>query len=135
MTNDEIRMTSETHNSNDQSGEHSSFNLEDRSAKFGVEIIRFAKIIRVTPVTEPLIKQIVRSGTSVGANYCEANDAETRKVFRQRIATCRKEAKETKHWLQMIAAADEASKTEARRLWQEAKELNLIFANIFRNSA
>jgi len=134
MTNGEIRMTSETQNSNDRDETRSSFDLEERTAKFGEQIVRFAKSLRVTPVSEPLIKQIVRSGTSIGANYCEANDAETKKVFRQRIATCRKEAKETKHWLQMIVAADESTKADARALWQEAKELNLIFAAIFRKS-
>ncbi len=108
--------------------------IEERTAVFGARVVRFAKSVRLTPVTQPLIKQIVRSGTSIGANYCKANDAETKKVFRQRIATCRKEAKETRHWIQMIVAADASTKVEARGPWQEARELNLIFSAIFRNS-
>jgi four helix bundle protein len=83
-------------------------------------------------VTLPLITQLVRSATSVGANYCEANDAESRKDFRHRINTCRREAAETKHWLRMLAAADGNLRKDARILWQEAKELNLIFSAIFR---
>src|SRR5438552_8122603 len=80
----------------------------------------------------PLIGQAVRAGTSVGANYCEADDAVSKKEFRCKIGTCKKEARETKYWLRMIAAAEEAMKEPARVLWQEAKELHLIFAAIFR---
>lgn len=120
---------------NDQnSGGDQPFDLEERTARFGEQVIDFVKSLPSTPWTEPLIKQIVRSGTSIGANYCEANDAETKKVFRQRIAICRKESKETKHWLRMLVRAHEPSKSAARVLWQEAKELNLIFSAIFRNS-
>lgn len=77
---------------------------------------------------------MVRSATSIGANYCEADEAGSKKEFRHRISICKKEAKETKYWLRMIASANEQSKTAARELWQEAKELHLIFAAIFRNS-
>jgi four helix bundle protein len=56
----------------------------------------------------------------------------SKKDFRNKIGTCRKEAKECKFWLRMIAAAEESLKPEARKLWQEAKELHLIFCAIFR---
>ena len=81
------------------------FDLEDRTARFGEEVIRFCKKIALTPITEPLIRQLVKSGTSVGANYCEADDAVSGKEFRQKIGTCKKEARESKHWFRMIAAA------------------------------
>jgi len=81
-------------------------------------------------VTLPIISQLVRSGTSVGANYCEADDAESGKDFKHKIGICKKEARETKHWLRMIAIAEPSLKEEARVLWQEAKELNLIFNSI-----
>jgi four helix bundle protein len=83
-------------------------------------------------VTLPLIGQLVRAGTSIGANYCEADEAVSKKEFRCKIGTCKKESKEARHWLRMIAAAEEIMKAEARTLWQEAKELHLIFASIFR---
>ncbi len=85
-----------------------------------------------TVITEPLIRQIVRSATSVGANYCEADDAVSKKEFRSKIATCKKESRETKHWLRMIVAAQPAVRNEAAILWQEANELHLIFAAIHR---
>jgi len=109
--------------------------LEERTARFGEQVIAFCEETVKNPVTTPLVSQLVRSATSVGANYCEADDAGTKKEFRHRIGICRKEARETKHWLRMMVAADPDRKGEARTLWQEAKELNLIFVKIFRSTA
>jgi four helix bundle protein len=77
---------------------------------------------------------LVRSSTSIGANYCEADDAESKRDFRHKIALCRKESRETKHWLRMIVAAVPEVREDARTLWQEAKELTLIFAAIGRSA-
>jgi four helix bundle protein len=108
--------------------------LQERTAQFGEAVIAFAKTIPHGPVTLPLITQLVRSGTSVGANYCEADNAETKKDFRHKIGICRKEARESQHWLRMSVAADARLRSEAKTLWQEAKELNLIFSAIFNKS-
>ena len=106
------------------------YDLEERTAKFGEEIIKFVRKIPRKADTLPLISQLVRAGTSVGANYCEADDAESKQDFRHKIGICKKESRETKHWLRMITMSVPESKTEARTLWQEAKELNLIFNSI-----
>ena len=108
------------------------YDLEERTALFGEAIIRFAKTIPENPVTTKLITQLANAGTSVGANYCEADDAGTRKEFRYRISICKRESRESKHWLRMIVAAVPELKDKARFLWQEAKELHLIFASIYR---
>jgi len=108
------------------------FDLEERTAKFGEEVIRFCRGLKLDAVMEPLVRQIIKSSTSVGANYCEADDAVSRKEFRQKIGTCKKESRETKHWLRMIAAADPTQAETARVLWKEANELLLVFATIFR---
>ena len=110
------------------------YDLEERTAKFGAAIIIFAKKIPESPVTRSLISQLVRSGTSIGANYCEADDAESRKDFIHKIGICKKEARETKHWLRMVATAVPELKEEARKLWSEAKELSLIFNAVVRSS-
>jgi four helix bundle protein len=110
------------------------FDLEGRTAQFGELVIHFARAIAKNPITTPLISQLVRAGTSVGANYCEADDAVSKKDFKNKIGICRKEARETKLWLRLIAAAEPDLKTEARKLWHEAKELHLIFAAIWRKS-
>jgi four helix bundle protein len=127
-------MTNESPSPNDESIGRASFDLEERTAVFGEAVVRFAKTIPKNPVTAPLISQLVRAGTSVGANYCEADDAVSKKDFKNKIGTCRKEARETKLWFRMIAAAEPELKSEARKLWQEAKELHLIFAAIWRKS-
>ena len=111
------------------------YDLEDRTAAFGETIIAFARSLPETILTRPLISQVIRAGTSVGANYCEADEAESKKDFRHKIAICKKEARETRYWLRMIAAAAPDGREEARRLWQEAKELNLIFGAIVRTAS
>ncbi|HKD37514.1 MAG TPA: four helix bundle protein, partial [Pirellulales bacterium] len=111
------------------------FDLEERTARFGEVIIAFAKRIALSAITEPLIRQLVKSATSIGANYCEADDAGSKKEFRYRISVCKRESRESKHWLRMIVAASPESKADARALWQEAKELHLIFAAIFRGKS
>ncbi|MGH7177823.1 MAG: four helix bundle protein [Tepidisphaeraceae bacterium] len=113
--------------------EHSRYDLEERTGRFGEAVIAFAKRIPVNEVTRSLIDQLVRAGTCIGANYAEADDAESKKDFRHKIGICRKESKETKHWLRMIAAAEPSLREDARELWQEAKELNLIFGAIRRS--
>ena len=108
------------------------YDLEERTARFGEEIIKFCKRISRSPVTDPLINQLVKAGTSVGANYCEADDAESKDDFRHKIGICKKESREAKHFIRMIAIAISELKSDARILWQEAKELNLIFNSIYK---
>jgi four helix bundle protein len=110
-------------------------NLMERVAQFGERIIRFAKRIPrgpSYPENNRLIDQLVGAGTSIGANYCEADDAVSGKDFKNKIGTSRKESKETMFFLRMVAASEESLAKEARDLWREAKELNLIFGAIWR---
>jgi len=106
------------------------FDLEERTARFGEMIIDFVKTVPRNIVNNELIRQIVRSGTSIGANYMEADGAESKRDFRHKIATCRKESKETKHWLRMILRANPDKIEECRRLSDECQELILIFSSI-----
>jgi four helix bundle protein len=108
------------------------FDLEERTAVFGERIIRFSKRIPRDPTNNRLINQLIGCGTSVGANYCEANEGVSGKDFRNIVGRCVKEAKETKYFLRMIAAAEPTLAATARGLYSEAKELHLIFASIFR---
>ena len=106
------------------------FDLEERTAGFGEAVIEFCKSLPYDRVIDVLVKQIVRSATSVGANYMEADCACSEKDFKYKINLCRKEAKETKHWLRMIAKASPDTKGAGRKLWQEAHELTRIFSSI-----
>jgi len=109
------------------------YDLEERTALFGEAIIEFAKAIPKNPVTNRIITQLIGASTSVGANYVEADDAVSKKEFLKSIGTCRKEVRETKHFLRMIVRAVPELKPQARTLWLEAKELHLIFSKIWRN--
>jgi four helix bundle protein len=109
------------------------YDLEERTAKFGEAIIDFVKKVRVSPVTSRLIDQLVGAGTSVGANYCEADDAVSKKEFRNKIGICKKEARETKFFLRMMVRAIPEMREQAQPLWHEAKQLHLIFAKIYRS--
>jgi len=113
-----------------KSSNNSSYDLEERTAKFGEEIIILAKKIVKNTVTIPILDQLIKSGTSMGANYCEANNASSKRDFRNKIYICKKEANETKYWLRILAKAVPELKEKIRKLWQEAQELNLIFQKI-----
>ncbi|MDP3735581.1 MAG: four helix bundle protein [bacterium] len=106
------------------------YDLEERTATFAEEVVSFAKKIPQNTVTHPLISQFVRAGTSVGANYCEAIGASSRKDFRNKMYICKKEIQETKYWLRILSKAEEKFKDAARVLWKEAQELTLIFQKI-----
>ena len=123
-------MTSKTQNANVKKV----YDLEERTALFGEEIIDFAKTLPHDRISNELVKQFIRSGTSIGANYMEADGAESKKDFRHKIALCKKEAKETKHWIRMIAKANPDRKKECKKIWQEAQELTLIFSTILNTS-
>src|SRR3989339_1370411 len=106
------------------------YNLEERTAKFGENIMKFCKSLKDNTETKPVKNQLIKSGTSVGANYCEANNASSKRDFRNKIFISKKEAQETKFWLRMSAAVVPEKTDEARILWQEAHELTLIFQKI-----
>jgi four helix bundle protein len=106
------------------------FDLEERMAIFGENTIKLCQALPHNVVTKPLISQVVRSATSVGANYSEANNASSRKDFRNKAHIAKKEAQETKHWLRMLQTAVPETRYKLRILWQENHELCLILQSI-----
>jgi four helix bundle protein len=115
--------------------DNNKYDLEERTAKFGEEVIKFCHDMTKSELTRRIIDQLVGCGTSVGANYCEADNAESKKDFKHKIGICKKESREAMHFLRMAATAVPNMADRARILWQEAKELNLIFNKIFRSSS
>jgi four helix bundle protein len=119
-------------------GDTGVWDLLERTARFGEAVIGFAKRVPRgidKPENARLVDQLVGAGTSIGANYCEADDSVSGKDFRNKIGICRKESKETMFFLRMIAASEPTLADQARTLWREAKELNLIFGSIWRKTA
>ena len=106
------------------------YNLEERTGKFGEDLIELCRTLRQDTITRPIVSQAVRSGTSIGANYMEANAASSKKDFRNKIFICKKEAQETKHWLRMLVKCFPERKEEINKLWKECQELTMIFQRI-----
>jgi len=117
---------------NEAQNKKSKYDLEERTAKFGENILSFLKLLPENLINRPLITQLVRSACSIGANYMEADAAESKKDFKHKIGICKKEAKETRHWLRMVAKANPAFQDKCRVFWQESQELVLIFSAIIR---
>jgi len=113
------------------------YDLEERTIKFSENIIMLCKKIPNSTINMPIVSQLIRSATSIGANYSEANGASSQKDFRNKIFICKKEAIETKYWLRLLVKANESSEPlvgECKVLWQEAQELTLIFSKIAKSS-
>jgi len=110
------------------------YDLEERTAKFAENIIELVRKITLPPINRRIIEQLVGSGGSMGANYCEANEAESKKDFIHKIGICKKETKETQHWLRLLAKANPEFTEELRILWKENQELLLIFSAITRSA-
>lgn len=110
------------------------FDLEERTLEFGKRVIRLAKALPRNTVNFELISQAIRSGTSVGANYREANESLSKKDFVMRIKICRKEAKETHYWLELIIEANPEFETKIKDLLAESMELVKIFSAILAKS-
>lgn len=110
------------------------FDLEERTSKFAEEIIALCKRSPKNIITIPIIDQLVRSGTSIGANYFEANGASSKRDFRNKISICKKESRETQYWLRLLAKSSKETEEDCRILWKEARELTLIFSKIFQKT-
>lgn len=122
-------MSNQFQNSNTQKV----YDLSERTAIFGEKMIDFIRTLSKDFVNQQLFGQAIRSATSIGANYMEADGAESKKDFKHKIGICKKESKETEHWLRMIAKANPDRIDECRLLWKEAHELTLIFSAIIRS--
>lgn len=110
------------------------YDLEERTAKFAESVIDLMKKLSNDSINKRMIEQLIGSAGSLGANYCEANEAESKKDFIHKIGICKKETKETRHWLRLLARANTDFVNDFRILWKENQELLLIFSKIISSS-
>lgn len=106
------------------------YNLEDRTEKFSKSILRYLKTTRRTLLNNNIIDQLLRSASSVGANYSEANGASSKKDFRNKIFLCKKEIQETKYWIQLLIEIENSRSEELSGIYKESYELCKIFGSI-----
>ena len=107
------------------------YDLEDRTIKFSKNIIILCKKIPFNMINKRLTDQLLRSATSIGANYREANECDTKKDFKNKIRISKKEARETIYWLELLMDANLNIKNEILILLDESKQLMKIFASIY----
>ncbi len=110
------------------------FEMLERTAQFGESVIRLLRKVPETAHNRRIIDQLTGAGTSVGANFCEADNAVSSRDFRKSAGFCRKEARETKFFLRMLACAQPQHTAECTELSAEADELLLILSKMIRNS-
>jgi len=110
------------------------YDLEERTARFGESVITLTLKIQISPINKRIIEQVIGSSGSIGANYCEANEAESKRDFIHKISICKKEIKETRHWLRLLQKANPERSSELDKLKQECQELLFIFSKILRSS-
>ena len=110
------------------------YDLEDRCLIFAKDIIALVNLAPKTLANTEIIKQLIRSAGSVGANYIEANGALGKQDFVMRARICRKEARESKFWLNLITVGREALENKRQALIQESDELAKIFGAIIEKS-
>ena len=111
------------------------YDLEERTLEFAKNIIRLCKKLPNNTVNFKLVDQIIRSGSSIGANYREANDGLSKKDFINRLRISRKEAKETSFWLELIVEANNEFRNEAEFLMDECVQLRNILSSIISKSS
>ena len=110
------------------------YNLEERTAKFSEDILDLLRAVKNNDLSRNIISQLIRSATSIGANYMEANGASSKKDFKNKIHICKKEAMETKYWLRMLVKVSLENQDKCRDFWKEAQQLTLIFSKIANSS-
>lgn len=110
------------------------FDLEDRTLRFSKDILRLIKKLPVNIPNEVLIKQFIRSGTSIGANYREANETDMKKDFANKIRIVKKETKETIYWIELIKENNPCFLSEINLVGNECLQLMKIFSAIFEKS-
>jgi len=104
--------------------------LEQRTKRFGLAVVKFCSSLPRNREADVLARQLLRSATSIGANYREANRAVSRADFANKIGTVQKEAAETQYWLEILVESDFLKGEAVQKLWKESFELLAIFASI-----
>ncbi len=104
--------------------------LEKRTRKFGVRIIKLSTSLPNTPESKVIKNQITKSGTSIGANYREANRSRSKADFKNKVKICESEASETQYWLEIVVEAKWLPWQKIKSVYEECSELLALFTSI-----
>lgn len=120
---------------NENNDGSSKVDIVERTFEFSVRIVRLARFIQRDPVSSVFARQICRSGTSVGANVEEAQDAQTKKEFSRKMRIARGEARETLYWLRLAQRTALLPSKRLDEIIGEANELLRILVAIVKSSS
>lgn len=120
--------------SNEISNTNNKYDLKERTTVLAENVLDIIKLIKINDTNRNIISQLSRSGTSIGANYMEADGAESRRDFEHKISICRKEAKETMYWSRLLARQNPEQTRECLKIQRESQELVYIFSAIITKS-
>jgi len=109
------------------------YQLEERVERFSENVIDLIKKANINYTNKNIIEQLIRSSTSIGANYFEANGSSSKRDFINKIAISKKEAIETQYWLRLLNKTDDYLKNDIVILWDEAKQIGMILSKIISN--
>ena len=104
-------------------------NVQEKSFAFAIRIVKLCKLLRTQRKEHTLSNQLLRSGTSIGANITEAQNAQSRADFCSKLNIALKEASETKYWLRLLEATDYLTKVEFDSIYPECVELEKILVS------
>ena len=104
--------------------------LESRTRQFGISIISLSSLLPNTIEGKVIRNQITKSGTSIGANYREANRSRSKRDFKNKIKISESEASETEYWLEIITDLNWVEKNKLETIMKESKELLALFTSI-----
>ena len=104
--------------------------LEDRTKKFAITIIKLSKALPNSPEGKVIKNQITKSGTSIGANYREANRSRSKADFTNKIKICESEASETSYWLEIIEEMEWNSAKQGQAILKESNKILAIFTSV-----
>lgn len=108
--------------------------IEQKSFQFAVRIVKLSKYLRSTKKEYTLSKQLLRSGTSIGANVAEAQQAQSKADFISKLSIALKETTETKYWLKLLRATDYLSEAEFQSIFSGCVEIEKILVSIIKSS-
>ena len=108
--------------------------VELKSFQFAARIVKLCKHLRSTKKEYTLSKQLLRSGTSIGANVAEAQQAQSRPDFVSKLNIALKEAVETNYWLRLLQAPDYLTQTEFQSIFSDCRELEKLLTSIIKTS-
>ena len=105
-------------------------NLEQRTKLFAISVVKLSALLPNTPENRVIRNQLTKSGTSVGANYREANRGRSKADFSNKIKICESEASESAYWLEIIEELKLLPSENMKPVLAEANELLAIFTSI-----